>query len=86
VHLLLPGLLALRFHFGADGLIDSIRADDRGRAIGDWLVPTPWEGRLSNYQRRNGLLFPLDGEVAWITAAGRLPYSRGSITELRFQY
>ena len=76
--------LFMTFHFGADGLLDTIRAEDRGRTVGDQVIPTPWEGRMSNYQRRDGLLIPLDGEVAWLTPEGRLPYWRGTITELSY--
>lgn len=76
--------LSMTFHFGADGLLDTIRTESRGRTVGDQVIPTPWEGRMSNYQRRDGLLIPLDGEVAWLTPEGRLPYWRGTITELSY--
>lgn len=78
--------LTMTFHFGADGLIETIRADDRGRTVGDKIIPTPWEGRMFDYQRRNGLLVPVQGEVAWLTPEGRLPYWRGTILELKFQH
>jgi hypothetical protein len=78
--------LSMTFHFGADGLIETIRAEDRGRTVGDKVIPTPWEGRMFDYQRRNGLLVPVQGEVAWLTPEGRLPYWRGTIQELRFQH
>lgn len=76
--------LSMTFHFGSNGLLDAIRVDDRGRTVGDRVIPTPWEGRMSNYQRRDGLLIPLDGEVAWLLPEGRLPYWRGTITALRY--
>jgi hypothetical protein len=76
--------ITLTFHFGADGLLDTISVEDRGRKVGDQVIPTPWEGRMSNYQRRDGLLIPLDSEVAWLTPKGRLPYWRGTITELSY--
>jgi hypothetical protein len=78
--------LTMTFHFGADGLIEAIRAEDRGRTIGDRIVPTPWEGRMFDYQRRDGVLVPIQGEVAWLTPEGRLPYWRGTIEELSFQH
>jgi len=78
--------LTMTFHFGNDGLIDTIRAEDRGRTVGDRVIPTPWEGRMFDYQRRQGLLVPIRGEVAWLTPEGRLPYWRGTIKELRFEY
>lgn len=76
--------LTMTFHFGADGLIETIRAEDRGRTVGDRIIPTPWEGRVFDYQQREGLLVPVQGEVAWLTKQGRLPYWRGTITELKY--
>lgn len=76
--------LSMTFHFGADGLIDVIRADDRGRTVQGKIVPTPWEGRMFNYQTRDGMLIPAEGEVAWLTAQGRRPYWRGTIREVAY--
>lgn len=77
--------LTMTFGFGSDGLLASMRVEDRGRTVGGVVVATPWEGRLWNYQRRDGLLVPLEGEVAWLTPTGRLPYWRGTITDIRYQ-
>lgn len=77
--------LAMTFEFGSDGLIAAVRVDRRGRMVDGRLVPTPWEGRFSNYQRRDGLLIPLDGDVAWLTPQGRQPYWRGRIVEIVYQ-
>lgn len=77
--------LSMTFFFSDDGLIEAIRADRRGRTVDGKIVPTPWEGRFSNYQRRDGLLVPLDGEVAWLTPQGRLPYWRGTIVAIAYQ-
>lgn len=78
--------LTMTFHFNDNGLIETIRAEDRGRMLDDRIIPTPWEGRMFDYQRRNGLLIPMQGEVAWLTPEGRLPYWRGTIIELRYQH
>lgn len=76
--------LTMTFRFGDDGLIETIRAEDRGFADGSRIVPMPWEGRMFDYQRRDGMLIPVQGEVAWLTPQGRKPYWRGTITELRY--
>lgn len=76
--------LSMTFHFGADGLIEAIRAEARGRTVGGRIVPTPWEARLYNYQRREGLLVPIEGEVAWLTPDGRRPYWRGVVTHIAY--
>ncbi|WP_371326085.1 DUF6920 family protein [Caldimonas taiwanensis] len=37
----------------------------------------------ANSQRRDGMLPPVQGEVAWVTPEGRKPYWRQTITDLR---
>ncbi len=75
----------LEFRFDpASGLIDSVRADARGRALGDKVVMTPWEGRWSGYVERDGMMVPMKGEVAWLAPQGRRAYWRGTISALGF--
>jgi hypothetical protein len=78
--------VTLLFTFTADDLIESVRANARGRTVGTEVVQTPWQGRLSNYQVRNGMLVPLDGEVAWLTPGGARPYWRGHIDEVVYDF
>lgn len=56
--------IELLFRFNEDGPIESVRAEARGPAVGDSVISTPWEGRWSNYELRDGMRIPLDGEVA----------------------
>jgi hypothetical protein len=76
----------LRFTFSSDGLIESVHAEARGRTVGSAIVPTPWEGRWSNYESRDGMRVPMAGEVAWITPEGRKPYWRGTIASLAYEF
>lgn len=77
--------VSLDFHFGADGLLEVVRADARGRSSGGKIIPTPWEARVANYYpHRDGFLVPLEGEVAWLTPQGRVPYWRGTITAITY--
>ncbi len=78
--------LTLLFRFTPDDLIESIRAEDRGRATKGQVISTPWEGRWSNYQVRDGMLIPIEGEVAWILPEGRKPYWRGQITQISYEF
>lgn len=78
--------LTLRFCFAADGLIASVRAEARGRTVGNDSIPTAWEGRWSDYAERDGMQIPLAGEVAWLLPEGRKPYWRGRIARLRYAY
>jgi hypothetical protein len=78
--------IRMLFTFNEEGLIDTVGAEARGRAVGDQIVPTPWRGRFWNYQERGGMLVPLDGEVAWLPPEGEKPYWRGHITEINYRF
>jgi hypothetical protein len=79
-------VVTLLFRFSQNGVIESIRADARGRTVGGAVIPTPWEGRWSNYQTRKGMRIPMEGEVAWMLPKGPRPYWRGRITRLRYEF
>lgn len=76
----------MTIRFDAQGLIASARADARGRAVGKEVIMTPWEGRWSHYQQRDGMQVPTRGEVAWLTPEGRKPYWRGEVKSLRYEW
>ena len=78
--------LNLLFRFNEDGLIESVRAEARGRTVAGSVIPTPWEGRWRNYELREGMRIPIDGEVAWILPEGPKPYWRGRITRLSYEF
>jgi hypothetical protein len=78
--------VTLRFRFGSDGLIEGVTADARDRTVGDTTEPTPWDGRFSNYQRHQGILVPMDGDVGWILADRRLSYWRGHIEAVTYRF
>jgi hypothetical protein len=78
--------ITLLFAFDEEGLIDTVRAEARGRTVGDEVVPTPWQGRFWNYEERGGMRVPLDGEVAWLLPEGEKPYWRGHITEIDYRF
>ena len=77
--------VTLTFSFDEDGLIETVRADARGRTVDGEIVATPWQGRFWNYEERGGMRVPLDGEVSWLTPEGELPYWRGRIEELTYE-
>ena len=78
--------LTLLFRFNEVGLIDTVRAEARGRTVGGTVVLTPWHGRFWNYAIRDGMRVPLDGEVAWLLPERAKPYWRGSITKLSYEF
>jgi hypothetical protein len=74
------------FTFDEQGLIETVRAEARGRTAGGEVVPTPWQGRFWNYEERGGMRVPLHGEVAWMLPEGEKPYWRGRITEIAYEF
>jgi hypothetical protein len=78
--------LTLLFRFNKEGLIASVYSEGRERMAGTIMESTPWEGRWSNYQRRNGMLVPISGEVLWYLPDGEQPYWRGDIAEIRYRF
>jgi hypothetical protein len=77
--------ITMLFTFDDQDLIDTVRAEARGRAVGGEIVPSPWRGRFWNYEERHGMLVPLDGEVAWLLPEEEKPYWRGHITDLDYE-
>ena len=78
--------VSLTVHFNANGLLDSVYSDGRYRDVDGVQIRTPWEGRFWRYEERDGMLIPLDGEVAWLLPEGRWPYWRGHIDEIAYEF
>ena len=78
--------LTMTFRFHEDGLIDTVRAEARERVVGGKTDTAPWQGRFWNYAVRDGMRVPMEGEVAWMLPEGQLPYWRGSITALTYEF
>jgi hypothetical protein len=74
------------FTFIEEGLIDTVRAEARGRTVRGEVIRTPWQGRFWNYDERGGMQVPLDGEVAWLLPEVEEPYWRGHITEISYEF
>jgi hypothetical protein len=78
--------MTMRFTFDDAGLIETVRAEARGAMVGGKVVMMPWEGRMSNYQERDGMLVPLAGEAAWVPSGARKPYWRGAIVSIAYEF
>lgn len=78
--------VSLLFRFNDAGLIGSVRAEARGRVVNGAVVPMPWEGRMWRYEVRAGMRIPLEAEVAWQRPESPLPYWRGRITEIAYEF
>jgi Family of unknown function (DUF6920) len=78
--------LTMLFRFNENGLVESVRVEARGRIVAGVGIPTPWEGRWSNYELRYGMRIPIEGEVMWMLPEGPKPYWRGRITRLSYEF
>jgi hypothetical protein len=78
--------VTLLFRFDDQGLIDAVRSEGRYRDVEGTQIPTAWQGRFWDYQRRDGMLIPLAGEVGWQPEEGSRPYWRGRIDRIDYQY
>ena len=76
----------LVFEFDSRGLISAVRSDARSRDVDGVPVATPWQGRFWEYETRDGMLVPLEGEVAWLLPEGPRPYWRGRIESIEYEY
>jgi hypothetical protein len=85
---LLDGATAvtLLFRFDENGLIKTVRAEARGRTVAGVVIPTPWEVQWNNYELRDGMCIPTEGEVAWLLPEGPKPYFRGRVTSLHYEF
>ena len=76
----------LRFGFGADGLITTVFAAERGRLVGEKTTQAPWQARFSNYAERNSMVVPIQSEVAWLLPEGIKTYYRGLMTTASYEF
>lgn len=77
--------VALTFHFDAEGWVQRITSDARSALVDGTLVPMPWEVVVSDYQLQGGMWIPLQAEVAWAPASGRVPYWQGKLEKLDYE-
>jgi hypothetical protein len=77
--------VSLVFYFNNQNEVEHVFAESRFREVEGTFEPTPWTGHFRNYQVRNGMLIPIDGEVAWNLPGGDLIYWRGHLEEIEYQ-
>jgi hypothetical protein len=81
-----PLTLTLLFRFDANGLIDTVRAEARGRVVDGKTVTAPWQGRYWRYAMHGGMRVPQEGEVAWLLPEGEKPYWRGRTLSASYEF
>ena len=78
--------LTLLFRFNAEGLIETVRAESRARTVGGVTTYAPWQCRLWNYELRDRITVPLQGEAAYVLQGEAKPYFHAQITSIAFEF
>lgn len=78
--------VSLEFRFNEKGEITSVFSHERFRDVKGKYELAAWSGYFGSYEERNGMLIPIEGEVEWQLASGNLPYWKGRITEIEYEF
>jgi hypothetical protein len=73
------------FFFDEEDRVSRIHAERWYQKDDGGFELRPWTGRWRNYQRRDGLLVPTEGEVAWNLPEGDLTYWRGRVDDIEYE-
>lgn len=78
--------VSARFRFNDEGDIVEIVVADRFRAVNGAFERTPWIVRCTDHQEHDGMRIPTRAEAAWQLAETLVPYWRGRVTEVAYQF
>ncbi|MEA3463344.1 MAG: DUF6544 family protein [Bacteroidota bacterium] len=78
--------VSLEFKFNEIGEITEVYTPGRYREVNGEYEQTPWSGVFRKYEDRHGIRIPLEGEVEWHLPEGSLPYWKGQITEIQYDF
>jgi len=78
--------VSLEFHFDETGEIAGVYSPGRYREVNGSYELTPWAGRYRDYGERSGMLVPLSGEVEWRLPDGNLPYWKGRVVGIDYEF
>jgi len=77
--------VSLKFYFNNDDEIIK-STSKRYRVVNNTYQLVPWTGYYSNYQRRDGLLIPIEAKVEWNLPQGNFEYWKGRILNIKYRY
>jgi len=77
--------VSLKFYFNNEDEITEVTSK-RYRLVNGVYKLVSWTGYFSNYQRRNGILIPLEGKVEWNLHQGSFAYWKGRVVDIKYKY
>lgn len=78
--------VSLEFRFNEQGAITEVFTPSRFKEVKGEYKPFPWAGRFWNYEERSGMMIPLRGEVEWQMPNGNVPYWKGRIAAVEYEF
>ena len=81
-----PLTIKLPFGSGAEGLIDTVRAEARDRLVDGKTVAAPWQGRYWRHAMQDGMRVLNEDEVAWLLPEGEKPDWRGTTLSSSYEF
>ncbi|MFA9418066.1 DUF6544 family protein [Natrinema sp. HArc-T2] len=74
---------SVTFSFTEAGEVARVHAD-RYRHVDDGYESTPWSGYWQNYETRNGIRVPTEGDVIWHLPDGNMHAWQGQLTAIQY--
>ncbi|MBN1858833.1 hypothetical protein JW848_06470 [Candidatus Bipolaricaulota bacterium] len=78
--------VSMEFRFGDQGEIVGIFTPGRYREVDGEYVLAPWAGSFWSYEKHDGMMIPMEGEVEWQLSEGPAPYWEGRLVDVRYDF
>jgi hypothetical protein len=78
--------VSLEFRFNDANEVTGVFSHERFRDVQGKYESAAWAGYFWNYEERNGMRIPIEGEVEWQLSSGALPYWKGRVTKVEYDF
>ncbi len=78
--------VSLEFHFNDVGEVTDVFTPGRYREVNGSYELTPWAGHFRNYEERDAVRIPVEGDVEWQLPTGNFPYWKGRIVKVEYDF
>jgi hypothetical protein len=78
--------VSLEFRFADTGEVTGIYTPARWGTFGAGYEQRPWEGHFRQYERRNGIRVPTEGDVGWYVDGEWQPVWKGAVVDFDVQH